>query len=130
MRTITATELRQRLGEILDAASAGEKILIERDHKPLAYLVSVEDVRTLETQDEEIGRELAALDALIAIGREWREAHPRQPGEMTAEETVRWDRDRHDDEKWERSFGPSSVETNLGDAPASATQGDEAEPDQ
>lgn len=108
MRTITATELRQKLGEILDAASAGEKILIERDHRPLAYLVSVEDVRTLEAEDEQVERELAALDALIAIGREWRRTHPRQPGEMTAEETIRWDRDHRDEEKWERSFGPDS----------------------
>ena len=108
MRTITATELRQKLGEILDAASAGEKILIERDHRPLAYLVSVEDVRTLETQDAEIERELAALDALIAIGHEWRRAHPRQHGEMTAEETVRWDRDHRDEEKSERSLRSES----------------------
>ena len=43
MRTVTAMDMRKRLGEILDAASAGERILIERDHKPLAYLVSVEE---------------------------------------------------------------------------------------
>ena len=42
MRTVTAMDMRKRLGEILDAASAGERILIERDHRPLAYLVSVE----------------------------------------------------------------------------------------
>jgi len=114
MRTITATELRQKLGEILDAASAGEKILIERDHRPLAYLVSVEDVRTLETQDAEIERELAALDALIAIGDEWRQTHPSKPDEMTAEETVRWDRDHRDEEKWERSVGPESEDATPG----------------
>ncbi len=116
MRTITATELRQKLGEILDAASAGEKILIERDHRPLAYLVSVEDARTLEARDEEVERELAALDALIAIGDRWREAHPHQPGEMTAEETVRWDRDHRDEEKWERSFPTASAEAAHDDA--------------
>ena len=43
MRTVTAMDMRKRLGEILDAASAGERILIERDHRPLAYLVSVEE---------------------------------------------------------------------------------------
>ena len=43
MRTVTAMDLRKGLGEILGAASAGERILIERDHKPLAYLVSVEE---------------------------------------------------------------------------------------
>lgn len=127
MRTITATELRQKLGEILDAASAGEKILIERDHRPLAYLVSVEDVRTLETQDEDIERELAALDALIAIGREWRQAHPARLGEMTAEETVRWDRDHRDEEKSERSFGPDSEDAPLNDERNPTSHGEESE---
>lgn len=94
MRTITATDLRQKLGEMLDAASAGEKILIERDHKPLAFLVSVDEVRALEAEDAAVEQELAALDALIAIGDEWRRTHPRQLDEMTAEETVRADRDR------------------------------------
>jgi prevent-host-death family protein len=127
MRTITATELRQKLGEILDAASAGEKILIERDHRPLAYLVSVEDVRALETQDEEIERELAALDALIAIGEEWRQAHPQQPGEMTAEETIRWDRDHRDEEKWERSFGSDPEDATRTDEPKPTSQADDSE---
>ena len=36
MRTVTAMDMRRSLGEILDAASAGERIVIERDHKPLA----------------------------------------------------------------------------------------------
>lgn len=93
MRTITATDLRQKLGEMLDAASAGEKILIERDHKPLAFLVSVDEFRALEAEDEAVEKELAALDALIAIGDEWRRTHPHQVDELTAEETVRADRD-------------------------------------
>jgi len=47
MRTVSAMDMRKRLGEILDAASAGERILIERDHRPLAYLISVEDAQRL-----------------------------------------------------------------------------------
>ena len=50
-------DMRKRLGEILDAASAGERILIERDHRPLAYLVSVEDAARLDPdRTEEIER--------------------------------------------------------------------------
>ena len=46
--------MRKKLGEILDAASAGERILIERDHRPLAYLVSVEDGQRLSaTADDD-----------------------------------------------------------------------------
>ena len=77
MRTVTAMDLRKRLGEILDAASAGERILIERDHKPLAYLVSVEDAERLEPDKEEVKRRrLEALDRLVAFGKEMRQKYP------------------------------------------------------
>ena len=49
-----------------------ERILIERDHKPLAYLVSVEDLESRITSDRDrrIERRLAALDRLVAFGKE------------------------------------------------------------
>ena len=47
-------DMRKRLGEILDAASAGERILIERDHRPLAYLISVEEAQRLDPDREEL----------------------------------------------------------------------------
>jgi antitoxin (DNA-binding transcriptional repressor) of toxin-antitoxin stability system len=60
--------LRAKLGEILDAASAGERILIERDHKPMAILVPFEDAGRLESDElERIARNLAALDRLDAL---------------------------------------------------------------
>jgi len=65
MRIVTPTDLRKRLGEILDAASAGERILIERDHRPLAYLLSVEDGKRIdEDREAKIQRSLNALDAV------------------------------------------------------------------
>lgn len=109
MRTITATELRQKLGEMLDAASVGEKILIERDHKPLAYLISFEEGQRMAAGDEKkIKRQLQAIDDMVAFGKEWRRNHPPQPGDLSAAEWIRWDRDHRDDEKWERSFGPEA----------------------
>ena len=70
-------DMRKKLGEILDAASAGERILIERDHKPIAYLVSVVDGERLDPdQDEVIQRQLAALDRLVARGKEMRARKP------------------------------------------------------
>ena len=100
MRTITATELRQRLGEILDAASAGETILIERDHRPLAYLVSFEDGDRLVGRDEDkIARQLQALDELVAFSEEWHRERGPEPDAMGAAEWVRWDRDHRDDAK-------------------------------
>ena len=95
MRTVTATELRLKLGEILDAASAGERIAIERDHRPLAFLVSVEDGRRLTEQRDAIRqRRLEALDRLEAFGKEMREKHPPRPGDPDAAAAVRMDRDR------------------------------------
>ena len=78
MRTVTATELRAKLGEILDAASAGEKILIERDHKPLAYLISPEEEaeRDAKEREEQIEREIAALHRLVEFGKRMKEKYP------------------------------------------------------
>jgi prevent-host-death family protein len=90
-------EMRKRLGEILDAASAGERILIERDHRPLAYLVSVEDGDRLDPdQDELVARRLAAIDRLVAFGKEMRQKYPPKPGGPDAATAVRMDRDRDD----------------------------------
>jgi prevent-host-death family protein len=73
MRSVTAMALRARLGEILDAASAGERIVIERDHKPMALLVPYEDAARLDP-DEQARRErrLEALDRLVARGKWYR----------------------------------------------------------
>ena len=102
MRTITATELRQRLGEILDAASAGESILIERDHKPLAFVVSYEDgvrVTSGKEEEEEIARRLRALEELTRFAKEWRRERGDADDGMRAAEWVRRDRDHRDDDK-------------------------------
>ncbi len=94
MRTISPLHLRRSLGAILDAASAGERFLIERDHRPVAVLVSIEDGGRLEGDPEERRRRaLAALDRLEALGREQRERHPRGASAVKA---VRMDRDRDD----------------------------------
>jgi prevent-host-death family protein len=95
MRTVTAMDLRKRLGEILDAASAGERILIERDHRPLAYLVSVEEGQRIGGIDEDRRkRRLAAIDRLEAFAAEMSLKHPLHPGDPDAATLVRMDRDR------------------------------------
>jgi prevent-host-death family protein len=63
-------DLRRRLGEILDRASAGERIVVERDRRPLAVLVPYEDaIRLEETPADARARALAALDRLEAVAR-------------------------------------------------------------
>lgn len=92
MRTITPIDLRRSLGRILDEASAGERFLIERDHRPMAVLVSVEDAHRLEDDVEaRRARIEAAFDRLAAIGDELRLRNPDGPDAETA---IRWDRDR------------------------------------
>ncbi len=92
-------DMRRRLGEILDAASAGERILIERDHRPLAYLVSVEDGDRLDPDVEDlIARRRAALDRLMALGARMRELHPLPDDGMTDAEWIRHEHDRRADQ--------------------------------
>lgn len=68
MRAISATELRARLGEALNRASAGERLIIERDHRPLAVLVSPEDAARLdESAEERAERGRAGLERLAAF---------------------------------------------------------------
>ncbi len=94
MRTISPLDLRRSLGAILDEASAGERFLVERDHRPVAMLVSVEDGRRLDGDPEERRRRtVAALDRLEALGRAQRARHPGGPSAVDA---VRQERDRDD----------------------------------
>ena len=96
MKTITPLDLRKKLGAILDEASAGERFLVERDHRPVAMLVSVEDGKRLEEDPEERKRRrLAALDRLMALGEE----HVRMyPSELRGVDAIRLERRRDDPE--------------------------------
>lgn len=63
-------DLRARMGELLDAASAGEHILVERGRQPLAVLVPYEDALRLQASPEDArARALAALDRLDELAR-------------------------------------------------------------
>jgi prevent-host-death family protein len=102
MRTISAMDLRRKTGEWLDRASAGERIVIERDRRPLAILVSVEDAARLEQDGASIVRMEEAFDRLAAIAREHRLEHPETadlPGAarlLRDEREARTDRIRRD----------------------------------
>lgn len=63
-------DLRARMGELLDLASAGEHIVVERGRRPLAVLVPYEDALRLQDSPEDArARALAALDRLEAFAR-------------------------------------------------------------
>jgi len=68
MRVITPLDLRRSLGRILDEASAGQRFLIARDHRPMAVLVPVEEGRRLEDDVEaRIARMEAAFERLVTL---------------------------------------------------------------
>ena len=88
-------DLRRSLGSILDAASAGEQFIVERDHRPLAMIVSVEDgSRLVESAEDRRARALAALDRLDEFQERMARTYPPKPGDLDAAAAVRADRDR------------------------------------
>lgn len=92
MRVMTATELRARLGEALNRASAGERILIERDHRPLAVLVTPEDAARLDEHPEDRAlRKERTLARLATFAERMAREHPSALEDSTA--LVREDRD-------------------------------------
>jgi antitoxin (DNA-binding transcriptional repressor) of toxin-antitoxin stability system len=89
-------DLRRSLGRILDEASAGERFLIERDHKPLAVLVSVDEAQRLEPDAHEVRRQReVAWDALDDWRRRYRQSLTPEDEMPNAAEWLRADRDRH-----------------------------------
>ena len=99
MRVVTPTDMRKRLGEILDAASAGERILIERDHRPIAWLISPEDGRKFDEEKEaRIARSLAALDRLDEFSRRIATEYPAPDDGLTAAEWIQQERERRMDQ--------------------------------
>jgi antitoxin (DNA-binding transcriptional repressor) of toxin-antitoxin stability system len=97
MRVVTPTDMRKRLGEILDAASAGERILIERDHKPLAWLISPEDGRRFDDKQTRIAKSLAALDRLRELSERLAAEHPIPDDGLTDAEWIQQERERRMD---------------------------------
>jgi len=91
---MSATQLRARLGEALNRASAGERILIERDRRPLAVLVSPEDAARLdESVAERAARGRAALERLEAFRARMAGEHPQAAGGANSAALVRAERD-------------------------------------
>ncbi len=98
MRTVTAMDLRRRLGEILDAAAAGEAITIERDGRPMAVLVTPEAAARLdESEQARIERGLAALDRLDAFRERMARLHPEPDDGLTTVEFIRREREARTD---------------------------------
>ncbi len=99
MRTVSALDVRKRLGQLLDEASAGERIVIERDRRPLAMLVSYEDgMRLAGSTEERAARALAALDRLDAFRERMAREHPEILDEPDAVTLIRQMREERTDQ--------------------------------
>lgn len=99
MRTVSALDVRKHLGELLDAASAGERIVIERDRRPMAVLVSYEDAQRLDESTEEVyQRRIAALDRLAAFRERMAIEHPEPDDGLDTVTWLREERERRTDQ--------------------------------
>jgi prevent-host-death family protein len=68
MRTVTALEVRRRFGQIVDAAAAGERIVIERAGQPVAALVPLADLALVDPDRRRTAR-LAAIEDIRQLAR-------------------------------------------------------------
>lgn len=104
MKAITPMDLRRSLGRILDEASAGERFVIERDHRPLAVLIPMEDAARLDEPEEDAAqRRREAWDALREYAARIRPFL--DPDRPSAAEMVRQDRDALDRRDRRRAAG-------------------------
>jgi prevent-host-death family protein len=69
MRAVTALEVRQKFGQIIDEAAAGERIVIERAGQPIAAIVPLSDLALLDPERRKAER-LKALDDLRRLAKE------------------------------------------------------------
>lgn len=69
MATVTSRELRASLSDVLNrVAYTGERVLIERNGRPVAALVSVADLRAMESREN--AEDLADHRAAMAEAQE------------------------------------------------------------
>ena len=68
MRTVSALDVRKRFGQIVDAAAAGERIVIERAGQPVAALVPLGDLALVDP-DRRRAAKLAALSDIRELAR-------------------------------------------------------------
>ena len=79
MKTISALDLRAKVGQYLDEAAAGERIVVERAGQPLCALVPLADIEPFDPLRRR-ERRLAALNEI----RRFAKLHPVPPGNTAA----------------------------------------------
>jgi len=91
MKTLTALDLRKRLGSILNEVhERKERFIVSRANKPLAVIISVDEYEERVLKKER-GRKLQA----ICAGMEnWKKEHGNETGRIDVTDAIREMRDR------------------------------------
>ena len=95
MRTVTALEVRQKFGQLIDEAAAGERLIIERGGHPIAAIVPLSDVPELN-REARVKRRLQAIEDIRRLARA--NPVPLKPGE--AAQVIRQQRDERAEHIW------------------------------
>ena len=64
MRSVSALDVRRRFGQIVDAAAAGERMVIERAGQPIAAIVPLADLALVDPERRKAER-LKAVDEIV-----------------------------------------------------------------
>ena len=91
MKTVTALDLRKKLGSVLNSVAEGhEPVTITRANKPLAVLISADDYQDKILKGER-GRKLKELSAKMDV---WKKEHRKETARVDAVKAIREARDR------------------------------------
>ena len=86
MKTVTALDLREKLGSILnDVAKKGEQVMISRANKPLAVLISLDEYeeKVLRKNRERKLKEISAeMDR-------WKKRHMKETADIDTVKVIR-----------------------------------------
>jgi prevent-host-death family protein len=90
MKTLSALDLRKKLGEVLDSvAQNNEQVIISRANKPLAVLISVDEFEE-KIQKSKRGDKLKELSVRMD---DWRMKHRQETKHLDVIRAVRETRD-------------------------------------
>ena len=92
VKSVSALDLRKHVGQLLDEAAAGERIVIERGGQPLCALVPLRDLEATDPAAK-LQRELRAIAELRRLARQY----PFPEG-FDAAQTIRDGRQQRDDQ--------------------------------
>jgi prevent-host-death family protein len=90
MKTVTALDLRKKLGSVLNSVAEGhEPVTITRANKPLAVIISADDYQEKILKGDR-GRKLKELSAKIDA---WKKKHRKETAHLDVVKAVRESRE-------------------------------------